>query len=123
MRKAPVGLDLGSGSGETLNTHSTRRWLQHIHPLRHFFKRNDIIYLCYSSFPLGIFLIVLLIVCVFRPGSFSWQQVVRMSPVERLEHAFTVAKDQLAIERLLDPEGTVALQAISNNKQRCLTFY
>nr|CAD67583.1 putative utrophin [Takifugu rubripes] len=45
----------------------------------------------------------------FRPGSFSWQQVLRMSPVERLEHAFTVAKDQLAIERLLDPED-VAVQ-------------
>lgn len=27
--------------------------------------------------------------------------------MERLDHAFTVAKDQLAIERLLDPEGTV----------------
>lgn len=39
-----------------------------------------------------------------------------MSPVERLEHAFTVAKDQLAIERLLDPEGAVAHHAILNNK-------
>ncbi|KAG7239203.1 hypothetical protein INR49_029954, partial [Caranx melampygus] len=42
----------------------------------------------------------------FRPNTFSWDQVVRLSPVERLDHAFTVAKDQLAIERLLDPEGT-----------------
>lgn len=32
-----------------------------------------------------------------------------MSPVERLDHGFAVAKDQLAIERLLDPEGTYAL--------------
>ncbi|KAM4633849.1 utrophin isoform 3-T3 [Polymixia lowei] len=40
----------------------------------------------------------------FRPNVFSWEQVVRLSPVERLDHAFTVAKDQLAIERLLDPE-------------------
>nr|XP_061785642.1 dystrophin-like isoform X2 [Nerophis lumbriciformis] len=40
----------------------------------------------------------------FRPNAFSWNRVVQMSPVERLEHAFTVAKDQLAIERLLDPE-------------------
>lgn len=39
-----------------------------------------------------------------------------MSPVERLEHAFTVAKDQLAIERLLDPEGAVEHQGILNNK-------
>eukprot|EP00064_Thunnus_orientalis_P018915 superscaffoldBa00004519_g19024 len=36
-------------------------------------------------------------------------QVVRLSPVERLDHAFTVAKDQLTIERLLDPED-VAVQ-------------
>lgn len=42
-----------------------------------------------------------------RPKALSWDQVVRLSPVERLDHAFTVAKDQLAIERLLDPEGTV----------------
>ncbi|XP_047429770.1 dystrophin isoform X4 [Mugil cephalus] len=45
----------------------------------------------------------------FRPDAFSWDQVVRLSPVERLDHAFTVAKDQLAIERLLDPED-VAVQ-------------
>ncbi|XP_037306138.2 utrophin isoform X1 [Pungitius pungitius] len=45
----------------------------------------------------------------FRPNAFGWDQVVRMSPVERLEHAFTVAKDQLAIERLLDAED-VAVQ-------------
>uniref|UniRef100_A0A3Q2YEX8 Calponin-homology (CH) domain-containing protein n=1 Tax=Hippocampus comes TaxID=109280 RepID=A0A3Q2YEX8_HIPCM len=45
----------------------------------------------------------------FRPNAFSWDGVVQMRPVERLEHAFTVAKDQLAIERLLDPED-VAVQ-------------
>ncbi|XP_069370635.1 utrophin isoform X2 [Paralichthys olivaceus] len=45
----------------------------------------------------------------FRPNAISWDQVVKMSPVERLDHAFTVAKDQLAIERLLDPED-VAVQ-------------
>uniref|UniRef100_A0A3Q3XEN2 Calponin-homology (CH) domain-containing protein n=1 Tax=Mola mola TaxID=94237 RepID=A0A3Q3XEN2_MOLML len=45
----------------------------------------------------------------FRPDVFNWQQVVKLSPVERLDHAFTVAKDQLAIERLLDPED-VAVQ-------------
>ncbi|XP_024146227.1 dystrophin isoform X3 [Oryzias melastigma] len=45
----------------------------------------------------------------FRPESFSWDQVVRLSPMERLNHAFTVAKDQLGIERLLDPED-VAVQ-------------
>ncbi|XP_034382901.1 utrophin isoform X2 [Cyclopterus lumpus] len=45
----------------------------------------------------------------FRPNAFSWDQVVRLSAVERLDHAFTVAKDQLAIERLLDAED-VAVQ-------------
>uniref|UniRef100_A0A8C7HY58 Utrophin n=1 Tax=Oncorhynchus kisutch TaxID=8019 RepID=A0A8C7HY58_ONCKI len=40
---------------------------------------------------------------------FSWDRVLSLSPVERLDHAFTVAKDQLAIERLLDPED-VAVQ-------------
>nr|XP_046228897.1 dystrophin isoform X2 [Scatophagus argus] len=45
----------------------------------------------------------------FRPNAFRWDQVVGLSPVERLDHAFTVAKDQLAIERLLDPED-VAVQ-------------
>ncbi|RVE55786.1 hypothetical protein OJAV_G00229950 [Oryzias javanicus] len=45
----------------------------------------------------------------FRPEAFSWDQVFRLSPMERLNHAFTVAKDQLGIERLLDPED-VAVQ-------------
>uniref|UniRef100_A0A673A4J4 Utrophin n=1 Tax=Sphaeramia orbicularis TaxID=375764 RepID=A0A673A4J4_9TELE len=45
----------------------------------------------------------------FRPNAFSWDHMVKLSPVERLDHAFTVAKDQLAIERLLDPED-VAVQ-------------
>lgn len=52
-----------------------------------------------------LFLIAALL-CVFRPNAFGWDEVVGLSPVERLEHAFTVAKDQLAIERLLDAEGT-----------------
>lgn len=39
--------------------------------------------------------------------------MVRLSPVERLDHAFTVAKDQLAIERLLDPEGTETLSNLN----------
>ncbi|XP_067302903.1 utrophin-like isoform X5 [Pseudorasbora parva] len=45
----------------------------------------------------------------FRPHGFSWEEVVRLTPVERLDHAFTFAKDQLSIERLLDPED-VAVQ-------------
>ncbi|XP_073795720.1 utrophin isoform X5 [Danio rerio] len=45
----------------------------------------------------------------FRPHGFSWEKVVSLTPVERLEHAFTFAKDQLNIEKLLDPED-VAVQ-------------
>ncbi|XP_035276172.1 LOW QUALITY PROTEIN: dystrophin [Anguilla anguilla] len=45
----------------------------------------------------------------FRPNAFSWEKVEALPPVERMEHAFTVAKDQLGIERLLDPED-VAVQ-------------
>lgn len=51
-------------------------------------------------------LLSLLFFFFFRPNAFSWDQVLRLSPVERLDHAFTVAKEQLAIERLLDAEGT-----------------
>uniref|UniRef100_I3K6S1 Utrophin n=1 Tax=Oreochromis niloticus TaxID=8128 RepID=I3K6S1_ORENI len=45
----------------------------------------------------------------FRPDAFSWDKVVAMNPVQRLDHAFTLAKDQLGIEKLLDPED-VAVQ-------------
>ncbi|KAF4078503.1 hypothetical protein AMELA_G00199850 [Ameiurus melas] len=45
----------------------------------------------------------------FRPHAFLWDQIVALSPVERLEHAFNFAKDELNIEKLLDPED-VAVQ-------------
>uniref|UniRef100_A0A8B9VR05 Utrophin n=1 Tax=Anas zonorhyncha TaxID=75864 RepID=A0A8B9VR05_9AVES len=45
----------------------------------------------------------------FRPELFSWDEVIKMSPVERLEHAFSIAKNHLEIEKLLDPED-VAVQ-------------
>ncbi|XP_074846537.1 utrophin isoform X2 [Carettochelys insculpta] len=44
-----------------------------------------------------------------KPELFSWDQVTKLSPTERLEHAFTIAKTQLGIENLLDPED-VAVQ-------------
>ncbi|NXL56302.1 UTRO protein, partial [Chordeiles acutipennis] len=44
-----------------------------------------------------------------KPELFSWDKVLKMSPVERLEHAFSLAKNHLAIEKLLDPED-VAVQ-------------
>ncbi|XP_076782972.1 utrophin isoform X2 [Arvicanthis niloticus] len=40
---------------------------------------------------------------------FSWDRVVKMSPIERLEHAFSKAHTYLGIEKLLDPED-VAVQ-------------
>ncbi|KAI7793926.1 putative utrophin [Triplophysa rosa] len=45
----------------------------------------------------------------FRPHGFIWEEVICLTPVERLEHAFRFAKDQFSIERLLDPED-VAVQ-------------
>ncbi|XP_069708268.1 utrophin isoform X5 [Phaenicophaeus curvirostris] len=44
-----------------------------------------------------------------KPELFSWDEVTKMSPVERLEHAFSIAKNYLGIEKLLDPED-VAVQ-------------
>uniref|UniRef100_A0A8C8YPE9 Utrophin n=1 Tax=Prolemur simus TaxID=1328070 RepID=A0A8C8YPE9_PROSS len=44
-----------------------------------------------------------------KPDLFSWDKVVRMSPIERLEHAFSKAQAYLGIEKLLDPED-VAVQ-------------
>ncbi|XP_054018725.1 utrophin isoform X4 [Dryobates pubescens] len=44
-----------------------------------------------------------------KPELFSWDKVLKMSPVERLEHAFSTAKNHLGIEKLLDPED-VAVQ-------------
>ncbi|KAK1803494.1 hypothetical protein P4O66_020924 [Electrophorus voltai] len=45
----------------------------------------------------------------FRPYAFSWEEVQTLSPVERLDHAFTLAKKELNIDKLLDPED-VAVQ-------------
>ncbi|XP_065691443.2 utrophin isoform X1 [Patagioenas fasciata] len=44
-----------------------------------------------------------------KPELFSWDKVIKMPPVERLEHAFSIAKNHLGIEKLLDPED-VAVQ-------------
>lgn len=44
-----------------------------------------------------------------KPDLFSWDKVVKMSPIERLEHAFNKAQTYLGIEKLLDPED-VAVQ-------------
>ncbi|NXK32379.1 UTRO protein, partial [Piprites chloris] len=44
-----------------------------------------------------------------KPELFSWDKVLKMAPVERLENAFNIAKNHLGIEKLLDPED-VAVQ-------------
>ncbi|KAM3931893.1 utrophin isoform 2-T2 [Leptodactylus fuscus] len=44
-----------------------------------------------------------------KPNLFNWENVTKLSPLERLEHAFTTAKNHLGIEKLLDPED-VAVQ-------------
>lgn len=41
-----------------------------------------------------------------RPDLFDWDTVLCLrSPVQRLDHAFNIAKRHLGIEKLLDPEG------------------
>nr|XP_009930413.1 PREDICTED: utrophin [Opisthocomus hoazin] len=44
-----------------------------------------------------------------KPELFNWEKVIKMSPVERLEHAFSIAKNHLGIDKLLDSED-VAVQ-------------
>ncbi|XP_032538252.1 utrophin isoform X2 [Chiroxiphia lanceolata] len=44
-----------------------------------------------------------------KPELFSWDKVLKMAPVERMENAFSIAKNHLGIEKLLDPED-VAVQ-------------
>ncbi|XP_060096541.1 utrophin isoform X3 [Heteronotia binoei] len=44
-----------------------------------------------------------------RPELFSWDRITKMTPIEKLEHAFNIAKNHLGIEKLLDPED-VAVQ-------------
>uniref|UniRef100_A0A8C8VJ87 Utrophin n=1 Tax=Pelusios castaneus TaxID=367368 RepID=A0A8C8VJ87_9SAUR len=44
-----------------------------------------------------------------KPELFSWDKVTKLTPNERLEHAFNIARKHLGIEKLLDPED-VAVQ-------------
>ncbi|XP_075718952.1 utrophin isoform X4 [Rhinoderma darwinii] len=39
-----------------------------------------------------------------KPNLFNWEDITKLSPLGRLEHAFTTAKKHLGIEKLLDPE-------------------
>lgn len=62
---------------------------------------------------MAVFLLYVSLHCVsfawfFRPDLFSWDKVVQMSPMERLEHAFSKAQTHLGIEKLLDAEGIVS---------------
>lgn len=41
-----------------------------------------------------------------RPELFDWDVVEKMDKaIDRLDHAFSISKRHLGIERLLDPEG------------------
>lgn len=42
---------------------------------------------------------------LYRPELFEWKGVEKQTDIERLDHAFSLAKQQLGIEKLLDPEG------------------
>ncbi|XP_075452708.1 utrophin isoform X3 [Ascaphus truei] len=44
-----------------------------------------------------------------KPELFSWEKVTKMLPLERLDHAFNIAKKHMGIEKLLDSED-VAVQ-------------
>ncbi|XP_014809544.1 PREDICTED: dystrophin isoform X9 [Calidris pugnax] len=39
-----------------------------------------------------------------RPDLFDWNTVSQQSPLQRLDHAFNIARQHLGIEKLLDPE-------------------
>ncbi|TRY54899.1 hypothetical protein DNTS_021319 [Danionella cerebrum] len=59
----------------------------------------------------------------FRPLSSSWEEVLHLTPVERLDRAFTFAKDQLNIERLLDPEGAKSDVAVQLPDKKSIIMY
>ncbi|KAG5833365.1 hypothetical protein ANANG_G00275170 [Anguilla anguilla] len=42
-----------------------------------------------------------------RPELFEWKSVEKQADIERLDHAFRIAKQQLGIDQLLDPEGLI----------------
>ncbi|XP_072363571.1 utrophin isoform X2 [Scyliorhinus torazame] len=54
-----------------------------------------------------------------KPGLFSWDKVLKMSAVGRLEHAFNMAKKHLGIEKLLDPEDV----AVSLPDKKSIIMY
>ncbi|XP_018411868.1 PREDICTED: utrophin-like [Nanorana parkeri] len=54
-----------------------------------------------------------------RPDLFSWEKVIRLSPTERLDHAFSIAKKHLGIEKLLDPEDV----AVSLPDKKSILMY
>lgn len=48
----------------------------------------------------------------FMSDLFEFNEIVKMHPNARLEHAFQVARDHLGIERLLDPEGVLFVKCL-----------
>ncbi|KAJ8350389.1 hypothetical protein SKAU_G00255190 [Synaphobranchus kaupii] len=54
-----------------------------------------------------------------RPELFEWKSVEKQADIERLDHAFNIAKRQLGIEQLLDPEDV----ATSNPDKKSILMY
>ncbi|KAJ8256206.1 hypothetical protein COCON_G00200700 [Conger conger] len=54
-----------------------------------------------------------------RPELFEWKGVEKQTAIERLDHAFSLAKQQLGIVQLLDPEDV----AISNPDKKSIMMY
>ncbi|KAM9317369.1 utrophin [Gastrophryne carolinensis] len=54
-----------------------------------------------------------------KPDLFSWEHVTKLSPLERLDHAFTIAKKHLGTEMLLDPEDV----AVSLPDKKSILMY
>ncbi|KAJ8253066.1 hypothetical protein GJAV_G00208740 [Gymnothorax javanicus] len=54
-----------------------------------------------------------------RPELFEWRRVENQTDIERLDHAFSIAKQQLGIEQLLDPEDV----ATSNPDKKSIIMY
>ncbi|XP_035250602.1 dystrophin isoform X13 [Anguilla anguilla] len=54
-----------------------------------------------------------------RPELFEWKSVEKQADIERLDHAFRIAKQQLGIDQLLDPEDV----ATSHPDKKSIIMY
>jgi len=59
----------------------------------------------YESFTVTIFHFIQCCALNFSPELFDYNQLIGKDTTSTLQHAFTVAHEQLGVLRLLDPEG------------------